>query len=108
MCHLKRILGLTESCLLHHRHKKSRYNIERSGNKALRKKTTSCPVQHIAQSKCIKLTIDTNIQVTLYKPLHFSEEPLKSVTNILNYCFKSVSFALLDGWKVTKNCFDHA
>jgi hypothetical protein len=28
-------------------------------------KTSSCPVQHIKQSKCIKLTIDTNILYNL-------------------------------------------
>ncbi len=39
------------------------------------KKTSSCPVQYIEQRKCIKLTIDTNAQLTLYKALHFSEGP---------------------------------
>jgi hypothetical protein len=36
-----------------------------SSRKTLRKRTSSCPVQHIEQSKCIKLTIDTNIQWAL-------------------------------------------
>jgi hypothetical protein len=51
----------------------------------------------------IKLTIDTKIQMTLYKALHFSEGPKKSVKNILNYCNKNVFFfVLLNGWNVTK------
>jgi hypothetical protein len=37
------------------------------------------PFFPIEQSKCIKLTIDTNIQLTLYKALHFPEVPLKIV-----------------------------
>ncbi len=28
--------------------------------------------------------------------------------NILNYCYKTVSFALLNEWNVTKTSFDHA
>ncbi len=50
-----------------------------SSRKTLRQKSSFCPVQKIEQSKCIKLTIDTNIEFTLYKALHFSKEPQKSV-----------------------------
>jgi hypothetical protein len=39
----------------------------------LENSASSCSVQHIEQNKFIKFTIDTNIQVTLYKDLHFSE-----------------------------------
>jgi hypothetical protein len=59
-----------------------------------RKRTSSCQVQQIEQSKCIKITIDTNIQLTLYKKaLLFLEGALKivkifqiTVTKRL-YCF---------------------
>ncbi len=51
----------------------------RLSRKTLRKRTSSCPVQHIEQSKCIKLNIDTNIHLTLYKALHFWEGPKKIV-----------------------------
>ncbi len=71
----------------------------------LRKRTSSSPVQHIEQSKCIILTVDTNIQLTLYKALHFPEGPLK--IDFFNNCYKYGSFALLNGWNVTKTSFDH-
>jgi hypothetical protein len=63
-------------------------------NQTLRKRTSFCPFQHIEQSKCIKLTIDTNIHLTLYR---------RTIENC-----KNVSFALLNGWNVTKTSFDHA
>ncbi len=72
-----------------------------------RRKTSSGPVQHIEQSKCIKLTIDTNMQLTLYKALHFSEGP-KKIVKYFKLMFKNVSFPLLNGWNVTKTSFDHA
>ena len=46
-------------------------------DQTLRKRTSSCPVQRTEQSKCTKLTIDNNIQLTLYKALHYSEGPYK-------------------------------
>jgi hypothetical protein len=50
-----------------------------------RKRTSSCPVQNIEQSKRLKLTIDTNLQLMLYKALHFSEGPcIENCINILN------------------------
>jgi hypothetical protein len=49
--------------------------------------------------------VDTNTQFTLYKALHFQMDP-ENCKNILN-C-KNVSFALLNGWNVTKTSFDHA
>jgi hypothetical protein len=33
------------------------------------------PIQHIEQSKCIKLIIDTNKQLKLYNASHFLEGP---------------------------------
>jgi hypothetical protein len=41
----------------------------------------SCQVQHIDLTKCIKLQlpINANIQFTLNKALHFSEEPKKNL-----------------------------
>ncbi len=55
----------------------------------------------IEQSKYIKLNIDTKIQLTLYK-LYISQKDHINFKNILNYCYKNVSFALLNGWNVTK------
>jgi hypothetical protein len=39
----------------------------------LENSASSCSVQHIEQNKFIKFTIDTNIQVTPYRDLYFSE-----------------------------------
>ncbi len=44
-----------------------------------KERTSSCPVQQIKQCKCIKLTLDTNIQLTLYKALHLSERPMEII-----------------------------
>jgi hypothetical protein len=49
-----------------------------------------------------KFTIDTNIQLTLYKALRFSEGPWKIVKIFFITGIKNVSFALLNGWNVTK------
>jgi hypothetical protein len=38
----------------------------------------SCPVEHIEQSKCIKLTIETNIQFTMYKALHLYRRAIEN------------------------------
>jgi hypothetical protein len=72
---------------------------------ALRKRTSSCPLQHIKQSKCIKsnyghqYTADAVLQYVSFK---FLRRTIENTKNILNYCYKNVSFALLNGWNVTK------
>jgi hypothetical protein len=62
----------------------------------------------IEQRKCIKLTIGTNIQLTLYKALHFSEGPMKTEEKKFMLNYKNISFALLDEWNVTETSFDHS
>jgi hypothetical protein len=44
------------------------------------------PIQHIEQSKCIKLTIYTNMQPKLYK-LYISQRDQRNCKNIKKYCF---------------------
>jgi hypothetical protein len=56
-----------------HVHTQLEYSWAYSIDQQQLKTTSYCPVQHIEQSKCIKITIDTNIQLTQYKALHFSE-----------------------------------
>jgi hypothetical protein len=53
-----------------------------------------------------KLTIGTN---TIYdvQSFTFLRGTTENCKNILNYCFKNVSFALLNGWNVTETNFDH-
>ncbi len=73
--------------------------------KTLRKRTSSCPVQHIEQSKCIQLTIiDTSLQLTLC--FTFLRRTIENCNYII-ITVKKVSFALLSGWNVTKTSFDH-
>jgi hypothetical protein len=57
-----------------------------------------------------KINIDTNIQLTLYKYKAYISQlrTIENSRNILNYCYKNVSFALLNGWNVTKTSFDRA
>jgi hypothetical protein len=38
----------------------------------------------------------------------FLKMSIEDSKNILNYCYKKVSFALLNGWNVTRTNFDHA
>ncbi len=38
----------------------------------------------------------------------FLRRTTENCKNILNYCFKNVSFALLNEWNVTKTSFDYA
>ncbi len=42
-------------------------------SRTLLKRTSTCPDQHFDQSKYIKLSSDTNIQLRLNNALHFSE-----------------------------------
>ncbi len=38
----------------------------------------------------------------------FLRRAIENGKNILNYCYKNVSFALHNGWNVTKTSFDNA
>ncbi len=61
--HLYSCIAIEEFCKVH------------SQDHTLRKRTSFRLVQRIEQSKYIKLTIDTNIHLTLHKALHFSQGP---------------------------------
>jgi hypothetical protein len=40
--------------------------------------------------------------------LYISQRTIENCKNISNSCYKNVSFAFLNGWKMTKTSFDNA
>ncbi len=48
------------------------------------------------------------VQLALYKAFKFLRKTIEKCKTILNFSYKNVYFAMLNGWNVTKTSFDHA
>ncbi len=82
----------------------------RSLDQQQRKRTSSGPLQHIEQRKCVKLTIAYWHQYTVnvVQSFTFLRSTIENCKNIFNQCYYNVTFVLFNGWNVTKTCFYHA